>query len=116
MTCSEQINLLPEGGYQRRSALHASQIATGAMSYIAEIASAVVGRGVMFEVSPNALDRVHVGCVPGQVVDGDLPTLSLEVRLHELLERAAPEQYQSELPLGARGPRLRPACCELEDE
>jgi hypothetical protein len=27
----------------------------------------------------------------------------------EALERAAPEQYQSELPLGARGPPLQPS-------
>src|SRR5216684_1706984 len=54
------------------------------MSYIAEIASTVVGHGVMFEISPNALDRVHVGCVRRQVVYRDLPTLSLHMRLHEL--------------------------------
>ena len=69
MTCSEQINLLPEGGYQRRPALHGSQIAAGPMSHIAEIASTVVGHGVMFEISPNALDWVHVGCVGRQLVD-----------------------------------------------
>jgi hypothetical protein len=30
------------------------------------------------------------------------------------LERTAPEQYQTELPLGARHRRCSPACCELE--
>src|SRR5271155_942075 len=64
--------------------LHRSQIAAGSMSYIAEIARTVVGHGVMFEISPNTLDRVHVGCVGRQVVDRDLPALSLDVRLHEL--------------------------------
>src|SRR6266700_50129 len=54
------------------------------MSHIAEVASTVVGHGVMFEISPNTLDGVHVGCVRGQVVDRELPTLSLDMRLHEL--------------------------------
>jgi hypothetical protein len=49
------------------------------MSYVAEIASTVVGHGVMFEVSPNALDRVYVGCVRRQVVEGDLPTPNSEL-------------------------------------
>src|SRR5271156_6344715 len=54
------------------------------MSHIAEVASTVVGHSVMFEISPNALDGVHVGCVRGQVVDRDLPALSLDMRLDEL--------------------------------
>src|SRR5579863_521473 len=54
------------------------------MSHIAEVASTVVGHGVMFEIPPNALDGVHVGCVRGQIVDRDLPALGLDVRLHEL--------------------------------
>ena len=54
------------------------------MSHIAEVASTVVGYGVMFEISPNALDGVHFGGGGQQVVDRDLPTLSLDMRLHEL--------------------------------
>ena len=42
------------------------------------------------------------------------PQLIAKILSH--LERAAPEQYQSELPLGARGRRRSPACCELEGE
>ena len=39
------------------------------------------------------------------------PQLMAKILLH--LERAAPEQYQSELPLGARGPpaQSRPSAC-----
>lgn len=54
------------------------------MSYIAEIACTVVGHGMVFEISPNAFDRVHVGYVCRQVVDRDLSALSLDTRLHEL--------------------------------
>lgn len=54
------------------------------MGYITKIPSTVVGHGMMFEISPNALDGVHVGGVGRQVVDRDLPALSLDMRLHEL--------------------------------
>jgi hypothetical protein len=43
------------------------------------------------------------------------PQLIAKILSH--LERAAPEQYQSELPLGARAGRLcSPACCGREDK
>src|SRR5271154_3086355 len=76
------------------------------MSYIAEIASTVVGHGVMFEISPNALDRVHVGCVRRQVVDRDLPTLGLDMRLHELRAgglQAIPDDEQLLAKRGLQG-------------
>src|SRR6202142_870502 len=38
----------------------------------------------MFEISPNAFDRIHVGCVGRHIVDCDFPALGLDVRLHEL--------------------------------
>jgi hypothetical protein len=43
------------------------------------------------------------------------PQLIAKILSH--LERAAPEQYQSELALEARAGRLgSPACCELKDK
>src|ERR1700677_2064782 len=57
----------------------------------------------MLEVSPNALDRIHVGCVRRQVVDGDLPVLSLDMRLHELRAVALQTIPDDEQLLANRG-------------
>jgi hypothetical protein len=73
------------------------------MRHIAEIASAVVGHGVMFEISPNAFDRIHVGCVGRQIVDCDLPALGLDVRLHELRAVRLQTIPDDEEPLADRG-------------
>ena len=55
----------------------------GYVSYIAEVARPVVGHGAIFQISPDALNAVHVRCVGRRVVDGDVTALGLDVRLHE---------------------------------
>ena len=61
MTTSEQLCLLPEGAHECRSALHGAKITTGAAGKVTEVRGAVVRHGVMFEVTPDALDRIHLG-------------------------------------------------------
>src|SRR5277367_2791854 len=53
------------------------------MGDVAQVAGAVVGHGVMFEISPDAFDGVHVRRVSGQVVDHDLTALGFHMCSHE---------------------------------
>jgi hypothetical protein len=53
------------------------------MGDVAQVAGAVVGHGVMFEVSPDAFDGIHVRRVSGQVVNHDLAMLSFDMCPHE---------------------------------
>ena len=54
------------------------------MGDIAQIAGAVIGHGVMFEIFPDAFDGVHTRRVGWQVVDHDLAALGFDMRAYEL--------------------------------
>ena len=53
------------------------------MGDVAKVAGAVIGHGVIFEISPNAFDGVHIRRIRGQVVDHDLAVLGLDMRAYE---------------------------------
>src|SRR5579871_4701580 len=84
MTISEQLRLLPKRARERRSAWHRAQVAAWADGEIPEIAGAVVGHGVMLQVSPDTFDRIHLRCVGRQVLQGDPTVLRLDMFTHEL--------------------------------
>ena len=48
---------------------------------ITQSLSTVVRHGVVFQIAPDAFDRVHLWCVGGQELQRDCPTLSFHVYL-----------------------------------
>ncbi len=63
MTVSEQLCLLPEGAHEGVAALHGAKVTAGAASKVTKVRGAVVGHGVMLELTPDAFDRI-TGCRP----------------------------------------------------
>jgi hypothetical protein len=83
MTDSEQLRLLPEGAHESGPALHGAQVVSCPNGKITEPLSAVIGHGVVFEIAPDTFDRVHLGCIGGQELKGDMSPLRFDVLAHE---------------------------------
>ena len=68
-----------------------------------QIAGAVVRHGVMFEISPDAFDGVHIRRVSGQVVDHDLTALGFHMCPHEFRAMRLQAIPYDQQPLADRG-------------
>src|SRR5271156_5472405 len=97
MTFSEQFCLLPESAHEGGSSLHRAQVAPCTNGEITKIPSAVVGRGVVLEIAPDAFDGVHLRSVSRQELQGDSPVLGIDVLANELRAvrlQAVPDDQQ----------------------
>src|ERR1700722_1484918 len=97
MTNLEQLCLLPESAYECRSALHGAQMAACTDGEITESLSTVVRHGVMFQIAPDAFDRVHLWCVGRQELQRDCSKLSFHVLAHAdraMCLQAVPDDQQ----------------------
>ena len=96
---SKQLRLPPECSHQGRASLHRSQAGAGVVSEVLQIASTEVGHRVRLEITPNALDRIELGGIGRQVLQGDRAALLLDVFAHEsgaMSLQAVP--YDQQLP------------------
>jgi hypothetical protein len=83
MTLSKQFRLPPECRDERAAALHRTQIAAGKLSQIGQVASAVVGHGVMFQVAPDVFDWIELRGIGRQILQGDVSVQAVDVLLYQ---------------------------------
>src|SRR5579875_804877 len=81
---SKELRLAPERPHERRAALHRAQTGAGVMAQLTEVASTEVRHGVRLEVRPDVLDRIELGSIGRQVLEGDRAALFLDVLTYEL--------------------------------
>src|SRR5579883_2043379 len=81
---SKELCLAPERPHERRAALHRAQTGAGVMAQLTEVASTEVRHGVRLEVRPDVLDRIELGSIGRQVLEGDRAALFLDVLTYEL--------------------------------
>ena len=60
MAESKHLRLFPECGHERGASLHRAQVPPSALGEIGEVRGAVIGHGVMLQVTPDAFDGVHL--------------------------------------------------------
>src|SRR5882724_11352041 len=83
MTFSKQFRLLPECRDERAAALHRTQIAARKLSQIGQVASAVVGHRVMFQVAPDVFDWIQRRRISRQILQGDVPVQAIDVFFYQ---------------------------------
>src|SRR5260370_29507425 len=97
MTMSETLRLWRKRACERGYALHRAQVAAGADGEISEVSGGIVRHGVMFQVTPDAFDRVHFRHVGRQELQGDVTALRLDMFAHEfgaVRRQAVPDDQQ----------------------
>src|SRR6185437_14562822 len=62
---------MPKGAEKRWTPAHTAQVAAGLMTELGEIARTVVGQFVVFPIAPQVLDRIELGGVTRQPLDGE---------------------------------------------
>src|SRR6185437_1191689 len=83
MTTLEQLRLAPERCDEPATALHGAKVPAGACLEISEVTGAEVRHGMVFEISPDVFNRVELGSIGGQILQGDLSIQTFQVLLHE---------------------------------
>lgn len=84
MTSIEQICLFPKRPHPSRSALHAAQRSARKGAELREVLGAEVGQLMVLPMSPHRLDRVELRRIRRQVLQHDVPVLSIDVVFDEV--------------------------------
>lgn len=80
---TEKLCLTSEGRNQCASALHRARVSTNATPKIAQVPGAVAGHRVVFEKSPNVLDRADLRSVGRHILQCDQSTPCFNVRFNQ---------------------------------
>jgi hypothetical protein len=97
MTLSKQFRLFPKCREERAAALHRTRIATGKLSQVGQVASAVVGHGMMFQLAPDVFDWIQLWGISRQILQGDVSVQTIDVLLYQARSmrlQAVPDNQQ----------------------
>ena len=83
MNISPKFGLFPKGGNKFGSAAHVGQGLASEGAQLGDVFGAEVGQAVVFEVTPNVLDRIQLGCVGRKRGDMDSSFETVDVLADE---------------------------------
>ena len=97
MTSNRQFGLLPKGANQRRPTLHRFESPGCVASDFGDRLNAQIAQLALLSVAEQVLDRIGLGRVTGETLEGDLAVEGLDVVTHEpaaVRRQAVPDDQQ----------------------